>query len=57
MNNHGIMSGDKQIKLTLERSILNLNIGDPIQLTEEEFERLSVAFFAELQLDPSMAER
>jgi hypothetical protein len=49
MNNNGIMRGDKQIKLAPERSVLKLNIGDPIELTEEEFERLSVAFFAELE--------
>ena len=47
--NNGIMRGDKQTKLTPERSVLKLNIGDPIELTEEEFERLSVAFFAELE--------
>jgi hypothetical protein len=49
MNNNGIMRGDKQIKLTPERSVLKLNIGDPIQLTEEDFERLSAAFFTELE--------
>lgn len=49
MNNNGIMRGDKHIKLTPERSVLKLNIGDPIRLTEEEFERLSAAFFAELE--------
>ncbi len=49
INNHGIMRGDRQIKLTTERSVVKLNIGDPIRLTEEEFERLSEAFFAELE--------
>src|SRR6266516_3169929 len=49
MNNDGVMRGDKQIKLTPERSVLKLNIGDPISLTDEEFERLSTAFFAELE--------
>jgi hypothetical protein len=49
INNHGIMRGDRQIKLTPERSVVKLNIGDPIRLTEEEFERLSEAFFAELE--------
>jgi hypothetical protein len=49
LNHHGIMRGDKQIKLTPERSVLKLNVGDPIRLTEEEFERLSAAFFAELE--------
>src|SRR6266536_1318828 len=49
MNNSGVLRGDKQIKLTPERSIVKLHIGDPIRLTEEEFERLSAAFFAELE--------
>lgn len=49
MNNNGIMRGDKQIKLTPERSVLKLNVGDPIKLTEEEFKRLSGAFFVELK--------
>jgi hypothetical protein len=49
MNNNGVMRGDKQIKLTPERLVLKLNIGDPIRLTEEELERLSAAFFAELE--------
>jgi hypothetical protein len=49
LNNDGIMRADKQIKLAPERSVLKLNVGDPIELTEEEFDRLSVAFFAELE--------
>ena len=44
MNNKGILRGDKQSKLTPERSILKLNIGDPIRLTKAEFARLSAAF-------------
>ena len=49
MNNNGVLRGDKQIKLTPERSVLKLQIGDPIKLTEAEFERLSAAFVAELE--------
>ena len=49
MNNNGTLRGDKQIKLTPERSILKLRVGDPIRLTGAEFERLSAAFFAELE--------
>ena len=28
---------------------MKLHVGDPIRLTEEEFERLSTAFFAEIE--------
>jgi hypothetical protein len=49
MNNNGITRADKQIKLTPERSVLKLNVGDPIRPTEEDFERLSGAFFVELK--------
>lgn len=48
MNNKGILRGDKQIKLTPEKSVLKVNMGDRIRLTEAEFGRLSAAFFAEL---------
>jgi hypothetical protein len=47
--NNGIMRGDKRIKLNPDRSVLKLNVGDPIRLTEEKFERLSAAFFVELK--------
>jgi hypothetical protein len=43
------MRDDKQIKLTPDRSVVKLNVGDPIRLTGTEFERLSAAFFAELE--------
>jgi hypothetical protein len=33
----------------LAQSILKLNLGDKILLSAEEFERLSAAFFAELE--------
>jgi len=49
MNNNGVLRGDKQIKLTPERSVVGLHVGDPIRLTEADFERLSAAFFAELE--------
>ncbi len=49
MNNNGVMRDDKQIKLTPDRSVVKLNVGDPIRLTGTEFERLSAAFFAELE--------
>jgi hypothetical protein len=49
MNNNGVLRGDKQIELTPERSVVGLHIGDPIRLTQTEFERLSAAFLAELE--------
>ncbi len=49
MNDNGILRADKQIKLTPERSVVKLHVGDPISLTEADFERLSAAFFAELE--------
>jgi hypothetical protein len=49
LNNNGILRADKQIKLTPERSVVKLHVGDPISLTEADFERLSAAFFAELE--------
>src|ERR1035441_251015 len=47
MNNDGILRGSNVIKLIPDQSVLKLSIGDPIRITEEEFERLSSAFFAE----------
>jgi hypothetical protein len=49
MNNGGIMRSDKQIKLTPDRSVLKLHVGDQIKLREKDFERLSSAFFDELE--------
>ena len=46
---NGVLRDDKQIKLTPERSVVGLHVGDPIRLTEADFERLSAAFFAELE--------
>ena len=43
------MQKDNAIKLTRERSILELEVGDPIKLDEAAFARLSDAFFAELE--------
>jgi hypothetical protein len=49
MNNDGILRGSNVIKLIPDQSVLKLSIGDPIRITEEEFERLSAAFFAEIE--------
>ena len=49
MNNDGVLRGNNVIKLTPDQSVLKLNLGDRIRLSEAQFERLSKAFFAELQ--------
>ncbi len=49
MNNDGVLRASSVIKLIPDQSVLKLNIGDPIRLTEEQFERLSAAFFAEIE--------
>jgi hypothetical protein len=49
LTNSGLMRSDKQIKLTPDKSVVKLDVGDRIKLTEDDFERLSAAFFAELE--------
>lgn len=49
LTNNGVMRANKQIKLPPERSVLMLNVGDPIKLSAADFERLSAAFFTELE--------
>jgi hypothetical protein len=49
MNNNGIFRGNNVIKYIPEQTVVKLHIGDQIHLKEEEFERLSAAFFAELK--------
>jgi hypothetical protein len=49
MNNNGILRGNNVIKYRPDQSVLKLKVGDPIRLTAEEFERLSAAFFEELE--------
>jgi hypothetical protein len=49
MNNNGVLRGNNVVKYIPEQSVVKLKIGDQIRLTAEEFERLSAAFFAELE--------
>jgi hypothetical protein len=49
MNNNGVLRGSTVIKLIPDQSVLKLQIGDPIRLTEEQFVALSTAFFADLE--------
>ena len=49
MNHDSVMRADKQIKLPPERSVLGIAVGERMALSEDQFERLSEAFFAELE--------
>ena len=49
INNGGVLAGNKVIKYVPELSVVKLEIGDPIQLRAPQFDRLSKAFFAELE--------
>jgi hypothetical protein len=48
MDNNGIFAGSTVIKYVPGQSVLGLEVGDPIRLTEPLFERLSSAFFTEI---------
>jgi hypothetical protein len=49
INNKGILRGNNVIKFVPDQSVVKLEIGDPIRLTEEQFKRLSTAFLAEIE--------
>lgn len=49
MNNDGVLRGTTVIKWIPEQSVTKLRIGDTIRLTAADFERLSAAFFTELE--------
>jgi hypothetical protein len=49
MNNDGILRGNSAFQYVPEDSVLGLKVGDLIRLTSGQFERLSTAFFAELE--------
>ncbi len=48
LNEHGVMTPEKSIKLVPEKSVLGLAFGDEIKLTEDAFMRLSRAYFTEI---------
>jgi len=49
INNNGVLRGNNVIKYLPERSVLQIGIGDSINLTAEDFRRLAAAFFADLE--------
>jgi len=49
IDNAGQLRGNSVIKYKPDESVLKLELGEPIRLSAAEFERLSNAFFAELQ--------
>lgn len=49
MNNGGVLRGNKVVKLVPEESVIKLNIGDRILLSEAQFERLAESFFTEIE--------
>ncbi|AIE83713.1 hypothetical protein [Fimbriimonas ginsengisoli] len=48
LESQGVMTADKTIKYNPAKSVLGIELGKAIKLTEPEFERLSQAFFAEI---------
>jgi hypothetical protein len=49
INNNGVLRGINVIKYVPDQSVLKLSIGDRINLTAADFERLSAAFLAEIE--------
>jgi len=49
MDNDHVMRGNKVIKFVPAESVMKLEIGDRIEFTAAEFDRLAKAFFAELE--------
>lgn len=49
MNNDGVFRGNTVVKYVPEESVVRLKPGDQIRLTADDFERLSAAFFQELE--------
>jgi hypothetical protein len=49
LDNNGVLRDSRVVKMIPEQSVVGLHVGDPISLTEEEIERLSAAFFAEIE--------
>ena len=49
INNNGMLRSSTVIKLIPDQSVLKLHPGDPIRVTQKDFERLSAAFLTDLE--------
>ncbi len=49
INNDGVLRGNNVVKYVPAGSVVKLELGDRIHLTRDQFDRLSTAFFAELE--------
>ena len=49
LENDGVMGSDKTIKMKPENTVLQLAVGDKINVTEADFVRLAAAYFAEIE--------
>jgi hypothetical protein len=49
LNNDGVLTADTTIKYKPEQSVLGLEIGDTITLSEADFTKLSKAFLSEIE--------
>ena len=49
LENDGVMGSDKTIKMKAENTVLQLEVGDKINVTEADFVRLADAYFAEIE--------
>ena len=49
LQNHGVLAADNTIKLDPSKSVLGLHVGDAIRMSAADFQRLSDAFFDEVE--------
>ena len=49
INNNGMLRSSTVIKLIPDQSVLKLHPGDPIRVTQKDFERLLAAFLTDLE--------
>jgi hypothetical protein len=50
LTNDGVLTADKTIKYKAEQSVLGLDIGDTITVSEADFAKLAQAFLAEIEV-------